>query len=124
MPPGRLLVLDDDATVGTVLVFVAQSVGFEARLCEQAPAFFEALTEWLPTHLAIDLSMPGMGGVEVMRRLAAKGCAASIIISSGAGREEIDEAHREAQALGLRVAGTLPKPFSVSALRALLAEPG
>jgi FixJ family two-component response regulator len=121
MPPGRLLVLDDDATVGTVLVFVAQSVGFEARLCEQAPAFFDAVRDWAPTHLAIDLSMPGMSGPQVMQRLATSGCQASIIISSGAGRAEIGEAEREAQALGLRVAGTLPKPFSVSTLRALLA---
>ena len=43
MPRGKLLVLDDDATVGSLLVFVAESVDFEARLCEAGPAFFQTL---------------------------------------------------------------------------------
>jgi FixJ family two-component response regulator len=122
MARGRLLVLDDDATVGKILVFVAESVDFEARLCEQASAFFQAVIDWAPTHVAIDLSMPEVDGVEVLRRLAVNGCRARVIISSGAGRGEIDAALHEAQALGLQTAGALSKPFSLKSLRTLLAD--
>ena len=121
MPLSRLLVLDDEATVGKLLVLVAQKAGFEARLCERPQPFFEALADWSPTHVAIDLSMPEIDGLEVLRRLAAVGCRARVIISSGAGRGQIDAALQEAKALGLVTAGVLPKPFSLVVLRALLA---
>lgn len=120
MPHSRLLVLDDEATVGKLLVLVAQKAGFEARLCERPQPFFEALADWLPTHVAIDLSMPEIDGLEVLRRLAAVGCRARVIISSGAGRGQIDAALQEAKALGLVTAGVLPKPFSLVVLRSLL----
>ena len=120
MASGRLLVLDDDPTVGKLLVMVAQTVGFEARLCEHAPVFFQTVNEWRPTHVAIDLSMPDMDGLQVLDRLAADECRSSVIISSGAGRAEIDAALLHARSLNLVTVGVLPKPFSVSSLRKLL----
>ena len=123
MPPARLLILDDDPTVGRLLVYVAQAAGFEARLCERAHDFFEAVRDWAPTLLAIDLQMPDMDGLDVMRALAADGCTARVIISSGAGRAEVDAALLQAQGLGLHMAGVLAKPFSLASLRALLAQP-
>ena len=72
--------------------------------------------------MAIDLSIPGSSGAEVLRRLAAAGCAAQVIISSGASASELDAALQEAQSLGLKTAGVLPKPFSIAALRTLLAD--
>ena len=124
LPQGRLLVLDDDETVGMLLVFVAERAGFEARLCERPQPFFEALSAWSPTHLAVDLRMPEMSGLEVLRRLAALECRAWVIISSGAGAGEVEVALQAAQDLGLRTAGNLPKPFTLAGLRALLMQPG
>lgn len=121
-PKGRLLVLDDDAAIGQLLVFVAQRAGYEARLCAQAADFLQAVHDWLPTHLAIDLSMPDMPGLEVMRQVAAQGSQAWVIISSGAGAAEIESALQHARALGLRTAGALPKPFSLHSMRELLAQ--
>jgi CheY-like chemotaxis protein len=122
MEKPRLLILDDEETVGKLLVFVAQGAGFEARHVDRADGFFAAVDEWAPTHLAIDLAMPEMSGVEVMRKLAASGCTALTIISSGAGDTETEAALQHATGLGLRMAGVLSKPFSLSSLRALLAE--
>lgn len=120
MPGGRLLILDDDAMVGQLLQMAAQGAGFEAQRCEQHAAFFDAVRDWQPSHVAVDLLMPEMSGVEVLRQLAATGCSARIIVSSGAGLGELDAALAEAQALGLQTAGVLPKPFSLAAVRALL----
>lgn len=124
MSTGRLLVLDDDETVGMLLVFVAERAGFEARLCERPQAFFEVLKAWSPTHVAIDLRMPEMSGLEVLQRLAALQCPAWVIISSGAGAGEVAIALQSAQDLKLRTAGVLPKPFTLAGLRALLMQPG
>lgn len=123
MSQGRLLVLDDDETVGMLLVIVAQRAGFEARLCERPQAFLDAVTDWQPSHVAVDLRMPEMDGLEVLRRLAAQHCAARVIISSGAGAGEVEVALQAAQDLGLDTAGVLPKPFTLTGLRALLVLP-
>ena len=100
MAQGRLLILDDDATVGQVLLMGAQVSGFEARHCTEVEAFFEALTGWPPSHVAIDLTLPG---------------------TSGAGAAELAAALAETRVLGLDGAGVLPKPFALATLRQLLA---
>lgn len=123
MPEGRLLILDDDPAVGQILQMAAKSAGTEARWCEHVPAFFEALADWHPTHVVVDLLMPELSGLDVLRRLADVGCRAKVIVSSGLGAGELAEALDEARALGLQTAGVLPKPFSLAAVRALLASP-
>jgi FixJ family two-component response regulator len=123
MARGRLLVLDDDLTVGQILVMGAQASGFEAQLCDAVPAFLDRLDDWAPTHLAIDLTLPGTSGVEVLRRVADAGCRARIIVCSGASRIDLDAALQEARSLGLVTAGVLPKPFRLAGLREVLADP-
>ncbi|MGK2898980.1 MAG: response regulator [Burkholderiaceae bacterium] len=123
MTGGRLLVLDDDATVGQILIAGARTSGFEACLCATVPAFLEALLDWTPTHLAIDLTLPGSSGVEVLHRVAEAGSRARIIICSGSGRDELDAALKAARGLGLAAAGALSKPFRLAELRALLVAP-
>lgn len=121
MTTPRLLVLDDDEAVGELLVAMARHAGCEARLCMQPQAFFDAVAEWAPTHVAIDLSMPEMDGVAVLRRLAGEACAARIIVASGAAGVDAAAALQLAADLGLRTAGVLSKPFSLGTVRALLA---
>ncbi|MEK6807347.1 MAG: EAL domain-containing response regulator [Pseudomonadota bacterium] len=123
-PPGRLLILDDDAAVGQTLSAIAQAHGFDARYAADAEVFFREQAVWKPSHIALDLMMPGMDGIEVIRRLAVIGCDARVIITSGVGQRVLDAARRSATEHGLDIAGVLPKPFSPSDLRALLGAHG
>lgn len=118
---GRLLVLDDDLAVAQTIAWIAEETGLETRIACEAVQFFETCDEWQPTHIAIDLVMPDMDGVEVMRMLAIKGCRAQIIITSGVGGRILDAAKRSATEHGLNVTGIVSKPFSPAALRSLLA---
>lgn len=121
MESGRLLVLDDDDTVGQILCLGAQAAGFEARLCLTVEAFLQALGPWAPTHVSVDLTLPGSSGSAVLQALAAAGCPARVIVCSGAGGGALQQALDEARALGLAVAGALEKPFAMARLRELLA---
>ncbi len=121
MAQSRLLVLDDDITVGQILVIGAQAAGMESRLCEEVDDFHHVVGTWAPTHVAIDLTLPGSSGIEVLQRLAASGCDARVLICSGGGADELRAALVEAERLGLKTAGVLPKPFRLAQLRALLA---
>jgi EAL domain-containing protein (putative c-di-GMP-specific phosphodiesterase class I) len=119
---GRVLVLDDDEAVGHTIRFVAEGMGMASKAVTDADSFFSAVEDWQPDHIVLDLMMPGMDGVEVMRRLAKSGCDAEIVILSGVGCEILQAARRSAHDHGLRVRGVLPKPFKPGALRELLAR--
>ena len=116
----RLLILDDDPQIGKLVQLIAESAGLTARFMTNCPEFFRAVDDWRPTHIAIDLVMPEMDGVEVMVKLAERHCRAKIIITSGVGTRLLDAAGRSAHEHGLNISGVLSKPFSPRTLRALL----
>jgi EAL domain-containing protein (putative c-di-GMP-specific phosphodiesterase class I)/CheY-like chemotaxis protein len=116
----RLLILDDEPAVAQTVAFAAQRHGFAVRKSESAEAFFDDVASFDPSHIIVDLLMPGMDGVEVLRNLAARGCEASIIMMSGMGSKVLESAQRVGIERGLRIVGILPKPFKPADLRALL----
>lgn len=125
MATGRLLIVDDDDTVGQILVAGAAQCGFEARLCTTPGALAAVLPAWAPTHLSIDLSLdlPGATPEALLQQVSDSGARPRVIVCSGANRGAIEAALGLASALGLPVAGALPKPFRIAALRALLLAP-
>jgi EAL domain-containing protein (putative c-di-GMP-specific phosphodiesterase class I) len=99
---------------------MAEYSGFEVVVTTSPEDMFKLVREQALSHLAIDLVMPGMDGVEVLRALAAMGCDASIIVMSGMGLKVLESAQRSAMERGLHIAGVLPKPFSRATLQKLL----
>lgn len=102
---------------------IAESIGFKSRSTTDPAEFFRLLETWQPGHIALDLVMPEMDGVQVMVRLAEKSCSARIIITSGMGNRVLNAAGRSAAEHGLMIVGILSKPFTPMALRALLQKP-
>lgn len=120
--PARLLVLEDDQVIGGIIATLAREIGMQARIAEDAAAFFETLVLWPPTHVSVDLMMPGVDGVEILAALAQLGCRASILIVSGVDARVLASAMRVAHEHELPVLGTLRKPFAHHALKALLSS--
>lgn len=118
----RLLVLDDDPAVARTIALVARGQGYEVDCFADPGPFFEAVQSLAPSHVALDLIMPGMDGVEVLRRLAQLGCPASLILTSGMGKKVLESARVTASERGLNIVGVLPKPFRSHLLRELLAK--
>ncbi|WP_366555426.1 EAL domain-containing response regulator [Aquibaculum sediminis] len=119
-PTPRLLAIDDDPAIGRMLELLARNSGFEAKATTDSEEFARLAEEWQPTHVSVDLAMPGEDGLSVLRRLASMGCKARIIILSGLDDPVLGAARAMAEEDGLTVAGVLIKPFSSSKLRALL----
>ncbi|MBW4481065.1 MAG: EAL domain-containing response regulator [Tildeniella torsiva UHER 1998/13D] len=120
MSDRRLLILDDDPMTGETIQRIAEFAGLEVHFTPDPGRFFDLLHEWRPTHIALDLVMPTMDGVQVMARLAKLSCRAKIIITSGVGSRVLDAAGRSAVEHGLDIAGVLAKPFSPAQLREML----
>ncbi len=124
MDAKTLLILDDDVAVAHTVALVARGQGFEVHCFESPDAFFEAMQRLTPSHVALDLIMPGMDGIEVLRRLAQLGCDASLILTSGMGQKVLESAQATAAERGLNIVGVLPKPFRPQQLRELLGRSG
>ncbi|ALS99304.1 hypothetical protein AT746_14255 [Lacimicrobium alkaliphilum] len=116
-----MLILDDDPLTAETIAHIARFIGMEAKFTTEHQAFFQALEEWLPDVIALDLIMPEMDGNQVLARLAEQDCSADIILTSGVEHEVLESARRSADENGLRIAGLLSKPFSAAQLRELLA---
>jgi EAL domain-containing protein (putative c-di-GMP-specific phosphodiesterase class I)/ActR/RegA family two-component response regulator len=116
----RLLIVDDEISMGTLIGRVAKGCGFDTKHAPTAQQGLELIASWQPTHLVLDLQMPDTDGIELLRHLAALRCSARIIIASGHGSQVLNTAHRLGIERGLAIEGVLPKPFEASELRALL----
>lgn len=116
----RLLILDDEVMVARLMALAAERLGFQVKTTSNFDDMKGLVQDWCPSHLAIDLLMPGKDGVEVLRELAQVGCAAAIILTSGLGAQTLETARQTGLELGLNIAGILPKPFSIAQLRSLL----
>jgi EAL domain-containing protein (putative c-di-GMP-specific phosphodiesterase class I) len=120
MASQKILVLDDDADVGMLIAEVAQEKDLACTVTTDAESFMQALTPDT-TVIFLDLVMPGVDGIEVLRKLAHKGCRAAIVLMSGVGKRVIESASSLGQSLGLHMAGDLTKPFRIVELESLLA---
>jgi CheY-like chemotaxis protein len=116
----RLLVLEDDGAVAKVIGIVAESCGMEVRILTETLRFFDTVEEWKPTHIALDLMMPGRDGSQILAELASRESHARIIIMSGSSDRVLYAAGDSAAQRGLNIAGVLSKPFSTAALRGAL----
>lgn len=116
----RLLVFDDDAAVGRLIVRIATAAGFDAGAVTTAEAFQQSLRQALPQVIALDLQLGGTDGVEQMRFLADRQYAGSLIIFTGFNTRVLESTGTVASNLGLNVAATLTKPMCVETLERVL----
>lgn len=70
-PPKRVLVVDDLAANADVLANLLQPIGFDVRVVDSGEAALAAIEESLPDLILMDLRMPGIGGLEAIKRIRA-----------------------------------------------------
>ncbi len=120
-----VLVIDDEPAIGEAIAVVARDLGMSCNVLTSALQMSDELDQDV-TAIVIDLMMPGMDGIEVVRLLAKRHCRATIVLMSGHDRSVLRSVQEMARALGLRTAEPLQKPFKLADIRAMLnavAEP-
>lgn len=80
----------------------------------------QASSEFPLDVLLLDLRMPGMGGLELLSRLADRRYSGYIIVTSGVDEETMDCVRKIASAGNMNVLGFLPKPLTAAVLGELL----
>jgi len=120
MHGNRLLVIDDEPAVGKTINMIASGCGYEVRVTSDAVSFLDQLQRWHPTHIALDLQMPVVDGIELLRILGGRRCPAKIVIVSGVEGRVVETARRLGLERGLAIPAVLLKPFRAAELRHLL----
>jgi DNA-binding response OmpR family regulator len=118
----RLLVIDDEPALAEFVAAVASECGFDPILVENYEAFHAAVRNDRPDMVALDLGMPGMDGVELLRFLAEEDSRAPVLIISGFDRRVLEAAFRLGEALGLAMVGPLEKPIRFGDLERVFTE--
>jgi two-component system, OmpR family, response regulator len=116
MAQPRLLLIDDEPALAEFLANAARDTGFDPVITSEDGEFRTAFRANRPDMVALDLGMPGMDGVELLRFLAEEDYRAPVLIVSGFDRRVLDAAFRLGEALGLVMAGPLEKPVRLEEL--------
>src|SRR5260221_7211328 len=122
MPQPRLLLIDDEPALADYLANAARACGFDPIVTARDQEFREELVAHRPEMVAIDLGMPGMDGVELIRFLAEQDYRGPVLIVSGFDRRVLESAFRLGKALGLNMVGPVEKPTRLDVLEDILSK--
>ncbi len=115
----RVLIVDDDPDIRDVVGIALRRGGFETAEAADGAAALRQVAEGAPDLLVLDVTLPGLDGTEVCRRLRQGGSRVPILFLSSRD-DEVD------RVVGLEIGGDdyLTKPFSprelVARVRAIL----
>ena len=121
MSQRRLLVVDDEPDFIRVVDEVASELGYRVQPCLRSSEFRKLYGEFNPTHIVLDMVMPDVDGVEIIRWLAKEGTQAKVIVATGYNPKYTDMAKMFGHAGGISPVATLVKPVSIADLRTALA---
>lgn len=116
----RVLIVDDDIRICRIIKRVADNLGIASLTTNKPALFMSAYLGYEPNLIFLDLQMPGLDGVELLRFLAENDSTATIVLVSGMDKSVIETTVSLGISLGLNMAGSLIKPIEISDAKALL----
>ena len=109
----RILVVDDESAIAEMVMEFCGTYGFDTQVMESGVGILETVQSFRPDMIILDLLMPGLSGVDVLKILRSHEETRSIpvlIVSVAADTDMIEEALRFSQ-------GFLSKPVHMNALK-------
>ncbi len=115
---GRVLVVDDEPSVRRAAVALVRRLGYDTVSAEDGPAALDVVAESRGefTCILLDITMPGMSGIEVLREVRARGYDVPVLLSSGYVLSPIEILAEHGPAR------FLPKPYTLAALENAIDE--
>ena len=113
--------VEDDGAIRDIAIYALNSAGFETRGFEDGISFWDAVKKEKPELIVLDVMLPGMDGIEILRKMkeAADLCSIPVIMATAKGQE-----YDRIRGLDLGADDYIVKPFSmmemVSRVKAVL----
>jgi two-component system, OmpR family, response regulator MprA len=118
-PSARVLVVEDDEAIADVLRRSLRAEGHEVKSAGDGAEALSAAEQFTPDLVVLDLGLPRLDGIEVLRRLRADGSDVPVLILTA--RTETED---RVEGLDTGADDYLPKPFEraelLARIRALL----
>ncbi len=111
-PRQRILIIDDEPVVGLSATRILAIDGHQVDTRENPQEGLQAALSGEYDVIFLDMVMPGLDGLEILRRLKSAGVASEVVIITG-----YSTVQSAVQAMRLGAADYLPKPFSPEELR-------
>ena len=116
MKPGtRVLVIEDDRSIAQLVELELEEYDLEVRCCYDGISGLEAVAEFEPAVIVLDIMLPGMDGVGVLKRIRQRGNRVPVIMLT-ARSTSLDKVH----SLDLGADDYVTKPFDMEELLARL----
>ena len=112
---GHVYVIDDDEAMRDSLNFLLDSSGFGVTLFDNAQSFLDALPGLGFGCVVSDIRMPGLDGIELLKRMKAQHSPFPILIMTGHGDVPL-----AVEAMKLGAVDFLEKPFEDDRLTAMI----
>ncbi len=119
----KLLLVDDDRELSGMLVEYLDREGFEVAVVSDGAQGLAYLEASVPDLVVLDVMLPGMNGLDILRRIRAQRIATAVLMLTARG-DDVD------RILGLELGADdyLAKPFNprelAARIRAILRRPG
>ena len=83
MSADRLLIVDDDPAFTRIMARSLERRGFEVLVCNDAEDALERCAGFAPSHVLVDLNMPGTSGLVALPALLAAAPGAQVVVLTG-----------------------------------------
>lgn len=118
--PHRILYVEDEPDIRTIARIALENIGgFSARICSSGPEALEAVTEFKPDCILLDVMMPGMDGPSVLKALRQLPECATIPVIFMTAKVQRSEV---AQYRALGALDVIPKPFDPMTLASTILQ--
>jgi EAL domain-containing protein (putative c-di-GMP-specific phosphodiesterase class I)/FixJ family two-component response regulator len=107
-----LVVIDDDIDIAEIIGQIGSQAGFDVQMVTDPDTLYEDIDTHGPVAIVLDLQMPKLDGIQVLRGLAQRKIKAGIILVTGMDERTIAAAELYGTERGLKVLATVQKPFS------------
>jgi len=112
----KILIIEDEVEIARLLATAVEMQGHEAAVAHGGEEGLALLREKRPDAVFLDVAMPEMSGIEMLRRIRAAQSSIPVIVITGyASPAEIEEARR------LGVTDIIEKPVVLKSLPQALA---
>jgi two-component system, response regulator, stage 0 sporulation protein F len=114
---GKILIVDDQFGIRVLLQEVLDREGYEIFQAANGPAALAIVKEHSPDLILLDMKIPGMDGLEILRNIRKMGADTKVIMMTAYGELDLIQEAMEMGALA-----HFTKPFDIDELRQAVSE--
>lgn len=108
----RILVVDDEPDICGVIELFLTKAGYEVWTASNGEEALRKVGEHLPSLVLLDIKMPGIDGIETLRRIKERDKGTAVIMMTAVSDESVGR-----QAMGLGAADYIIKPIDLKYLK-------